>query len=314
MLLGGGYLLFRNIHYKSLSGLVSQLIKKINIIDPFLYLANLALNNLNVVIILLALSLPIILFILFIKFLSYNYLKMGSLLRGVKIKKKVLALKVKQHGKFVSLFKKELISLWNNKVYLRQVLSLGLGLSLIFFLVCVLLPINKIEKMEYFKYYFNLYVPGILALLASINCYSVSSLSIERENILLYKVIPLRFANVLLVKFLVSTIINGPFIIINSFVFPFVACIFTSLLGILLDFKFCAWKEKDEDLIVKQRLIIFIPLMVSLVIGIVPFLLPVYRRYVIAVCTHIFILILGSLIILGYILLNYQKMKEQLFK
>lgn len=331
LLLGGGYLLFRNIHYKSLSGLVSQLIKKINIIDPFLYLANLSLNNLNVVIILLALSLPIILFILFIKFLSYNYLKMGSLLRGVKIKKKVLALKVKQHGKFVSLFKKELISLWNNKVYLRQVLSLGLGLSLIFFLVCVLLPINKIEKMEYFKYYFNLYAPGILALLASINCYSVSSLSIERENILLYKVIPLRFANVLLVKFLVSTIINGPFIIINwlilnmtfnttvfmkiaSFVFPFVACIFTSLLGILLDFKFCAWKEKDEDLIVKQRLIIFIPLMVSLVIGIVPFLLPVYRRYVIAVCTHIFILILGSLIILGYILLNYQKMKEQLFK
>ena len=170
-----------------------------------------------------------------------------------------------------------------------------------------------------------------MALLGSVNCYSVSSLSIEKESILLYRVYPLYFAYILVVKFLVSVVINIPFVIINwlvlnitfkttvfmkivSFVFPLMACIFTSLLGLLLDFKFCAWKEKDEDLIIKQRLVVFVPLMVSLVIGLVPFLLPVYKKYKIAVCTHILILMLGSCFTFIYMLLNYKKMKEKLFK
>lgn len=325
------YLLFKNVKFNNFSGLVEMIIKKIDTIYPFLYLDNIALKNLNIVVILMALSLPIIIFYFFIKFLSYNYLKMSSLLKGVKIKKKVVSLKVKKHSKLGSLFKKELVSLSNNKVYLRQEMSIGMGLSILLLVICLFLPVSKIEKIEYYKYYFNLYVPSILALLGSVNCYSVSSLSIEKESILLYRVYPLYFAYILVVKFLVSVVINIPFVIINwlvlnitfkttlfmkivSFVFPLMACIFTSLLGLLLDFKFCAWKEKDEDLIIKQRLVVFVPLMVSLVIGLVPFLLPVYKKYKIAVCTHILILMLGSCFTFIYMLLNYKKMKEKLFK
>jgi ABC-2 type transport system permease protein len=192
------------------------------------------------------LVIPIVICYLYSLIISNNYLRICSLLKGVKTDNRFKLKKVSNLGKLGGLFRKEIKSLFKNKAYLTSSFSYNLVLTILLILVCNLFDFNLIKDIENIDIYINLYVPTLLALFGSIGCSTISSMSLEKDHMQILRTLPVGMGKILMSKWLVNVVIGIVFVLINgilvsvyfdidkwgimfSFLIPFIALLFVSL-------------------------------------------------------------------------------------
>ena len=163
-----------------------------------------------------------------------------------------------------------------------------------------------------------------LSFVAAISCTTINSLSLEKNNIIYFKSLPIRFYKLLLSKYLVNLLTSLPVILINfivAFIFyrpnlitsvvliinPVLFTTFISLLGLVLDFRFINYKEKDSNVIIKNRIITYIPLLVNIIVICSMFIINSVDNYKVLLLVFTATDILLIILTLMYLLINYKR-------
>lgn len=309
---------------------LDNILRNISFIYPLTYIFHLAISKFNVLCIILSIILPILLVYFFVKYLSSNYIKMYSIVKGVR-KKKCENYKYKSYGAFFGLLKKEFINLVSNKINFSQTIIKQLVLCLTFIIICLVLSNSEFIETEVFFEVFELFMPCLLAFIATSNCTTISSLSLEGQMMQMLKAFPLKFERILMIKWIFNIILVVPFIFLNVIVLilcfkidmamvfmclllPFIAMCFVSLLGLVLDYRFVNLKNENEVVILKQRMIGYIPSIISIFIVILPVILPLYTYSMLILAFYTFVFAIGIVICLIYLLINKKKLEKRLLK
>ena len=97
------------------------------------------------------------------------------------------------------------------------------------------------------------------------------------------------------------------------FVLPLVILLFMSLTGLLLDYTFVSKKEPSDNVIIRQRLVVFVPTVLSIVVGLFPIFLNMgfKRNFFSGAYLMIFLILIG--IEICYLLINREKLIKNLF-
>lgn len=315
LIIGVLFLLFYNK-----KNTINNIITKISILNPFIYFFKNALIKNSFFSTILLIFLPVLLFGIFIKKISINYNYIISRIRGVKLNSGTTPHPSKPKKTVHSLIHKEIITIFNNKIYFRNSIFLSMMLSILFIIVSIIFNTNKINKIHDFGIFLMLF----LSFASAISCTTINSLSLEKNNIIYFKCLPIKFYKLLLSKFLVNIITSLPFIIINLlvtiifykvspitlltlFINPLLLTTFISLLGLILDYRFINYKEKNSNNIIKNRLITYIPILTNILVISSIFLINPIDNYNVILFLFSAINILLIIIALLYLLLNYKK-------
>ena len=324
------YLLFRGIDTSSIEVTLNSFIKHFNYLYPLNFFFYKAIANENILFFLLLVIISIMTLYIYNLFISNNYLKMCSLLKGVKKKKKFIYHKKHNLHRVFGLVRKEFLNLITNKTYLYNSFGITFAFTIIIFLILNFINLDRITSYNSFNDYFNLYAPTILAMLVTLKNSAICSMSLEKNNMEMLRTMPISMGKIILAKWLTNTLISSIFIVINTLIinyyfdvskvtlifiilFPLIAVMFTSLTSIVFDYRFISKKESDDNIIIKQRLINFIPSFISLVIGVCPLLLPIYSKYYLLLGAYILIMVLIIIFEIGYLYFNRKKLIHNLF-
>ena len=325
------FILFSNIKGTSVNDIINVVVNKLYWIYPVGLIFHAMLVKESILLFVIMLAIPIIVSYLYSLIISNNYLKICSLLKGIKTNNKFVMKKKRNLGKSLGLFRKEITTLFKNKVYLKSSFTYNLMLTILLIVLLILFDFELIKNVENINIYINLYVPTLLALFGSMGCSTISSMSLEKDNMQILRTLPVSMGKILWSKWLVNIVIGMIFVIINgtvvslyldidkwsimfSFLIPFLALLFVSLTGLVLDYRFIEKNETEDNAIVRQRLITMVPLFISLCIGIVPFFMPVYSGYRYLLGAYVVVLIVFIVVDLLYLLINKNKLLSNLFK
>lgn len=275
---------------------IETIIAKVNGFYLFSYLFTYSLVNENIIAFIASVGIPILLLYLFYEVISNNYLRICSILKGVKKKIEFKYRKAYNMKSTLGVFRKEIISLFQNKVYLTSSYAPLIGFSFTLFIILKNVDFTQFSDIKFFDLYFNTYLPPILATLVTFSNSSISAMSLEKENLKMLTTMPIKFEKIFLGKLLVNISIGTIFVLINGlitifllnlkkieillcFLLPEIALIFVSATSLLLDTIFIEKTQSDDNTIIKQRLINLVPMCLSILIGILPILLPLTDRY-----------------------------------
>lgn len=282
--------MFRNL------GTVDSVMNRINYILPLNYLFYLTLKTENFFLFLLMMMIPVLFIYIYNLFMSNNIMKLCSLLEGVN-KNTHFDYKVgKALGKLSGFIRKEISNLFKYKAYLFN----SFAVNVIFFIALIIalnvVDIESIKKMKYFSFYFNLYGPCLIGMFNSLSVSTVSSISLEKDNLMMIKSMPIEMNKVLGAKWLTNIIIVIGFIVIEAilvsiyvglelktgifwFLVPLFILAFVSLTGLVLDYRFVDRISKSDNAILRQRLIVVVPTFLALIIGFIPTFFLVSLKY-----------------------------------
>ena len=243
-----------------------------------------------------------------------------SRIRGAKISKEKEIVIKKKKSKLNSIISKEIQTIINNKVYFKSTIKTSILLTIFFFLVSLIIDTKKISEAHNFGVYLMFFVSFI----AASSCTTINSLSLEKKCILQLKTMPVSFIKVLIAKYLTNIIISLPVIIINFiisalfydidkvtllmlFINPLLLTSFISLLGLILDFRFIDFTEKDSNNIIKNRIITYIPPLANLLIISILFLINPIDKYYLLLLAFSCIILFVMILMLFYLLISYKK-------
>lgn len=326
------YYLFKNLFdYKDSAGnLLNYVDSRIKLIYPVTLLFEYALIKKNIIAFCVFVLFPIAVIYIYMLFITNNYLKMCSLLKGVKKNKKFVYKNVFNLHQFWGMIRKELLILWQNKIYFKFSIRGLIVFSIILFLILKFDFLSIFNSIDDFELYLYSYLPMILAMFVTLNNSSIVSYSLEKEHLQVIASLPVKMWKVFVSKFFSSVIIGFIFVVINGllvcyyldlnnwmklyvFLIPFSALLFVSFSSTLLDYRFIEKNDRDDEKILSQRIISFVPMFLSLIIGIGPFFLPVYVNYKLSLGSYVMGFILLIVFEVFYLIINYKKLKSNLF-
>ena len=313
-----------SFYFKDISNL-DGLIKKVSYLYPLIITFDLAIRKNNIICIIIGILIPLILTYYFVKYLSDNYIKMYYIVRGVKKNRKFDINKYKKNNKILSLIKKEFYNLLNNKNYFSQTLGRQFVYCIVFIVLCIFIKNSSFTSYKYFENIFELFFPCFLGFIASFNCTTISSLSLEGKALQVLRTFPLKMKIILFSKWLFNMIISIPLILIDAIAlkfifdtnnFMFLICIIFPILALffVLDYRFINLKTENEIFIIKQRMVVFVPYIVSILIAVLPFLLPLYIDSKVILIFYSFVMFLGIMTCLIYLLIKRKKLEKNLLK
>ncbi len=318
-------LLFIDVKISDLNTGIIELVNKLTILVPFNYLFYNALKLENIIYFILLIVITIFITYVYMLVINNNYLKICSRLKGIKKKEVFHMKKTKNMKKVFGMFRKEILNMLNIKIYLFSSFGVTLIFTIMLFLVLNFIDIDKVMSMKNVPDILNLYLPTLLAMIVTFGCSTISSFSLEKDNIQILKTLPISMGKVLVGKWLVNVIIGSIFIVINgsltwiyfkyngwnvmfNYLLPFIALLFVSFSGLVLDYRFIEKMEKDEHVIVKQRLVTMVPTFLSIFIGMCPFFLKVYNDYKYVLGSYMLAMIIGLVIEIIYIIIKKEKL------
>lgn len=324
------FLYFKDVNITGLEQGISIINKKLVYIYPLVNLFYSSIKLENLLCFLALILVPIIVIYLYTLVITNNYLKICSMLKGIKKKEKFEYKKTINNGKLGGLIKKEFINLFTNKNYLRGSFGMAFMGSIILFIILNLIDIEELKKIEYIDFYLDLYIPAILALLASLGCSTISAMSLEKDNMKILRTLPVGMGKILLSKWLVNVIIGMIFVIINgtmtwyymdfdvwnvifAYVVPLFGVMFLSLTGLVLDYRFIEKNEINDNYIIKQRLITMIPPFIAVMLGAIILIFPPFNRYKLLLGCYILMIIIFMIIELTYMVVQNKKLIRGLF-
>ena len=313
------YLVFKDISVSGFDGFFKEIFDKVSVVYPLTNIFHRALADGNAFYVFLGLVLPVFVFYVFTVFLADSYIRLISILKGVRVNSKFVIGNPKNNGKNKGMILKEINYVLNDKVYFMHTIGLQIIGTIVVIIICIINPLNRLSGFEYIEDYMNMMMPSIIACFSSLCCTTISSLSLERDNLEIIRTLPISFKNVLVNKVIANILISLPFALLNvlflglfidvngivliiSLIYAIATILFISVLGITLDWRFIDNKERDKNTIIRQRLITFVPLIVSAVIGVSAFVLPIYAKYYYVIGSYSVMEIVGTIICIGYMI------------
>lgn len=323
-------LVFNNIRTQDINRLLGDIIYKFYYIYPLSYLFINSLVKESIISFIGLIFIPVIVIYLYTLFISNNYLRICSLLKGIKKKNNFELKKVLNMKKVFGVFRKEIYNLFNNKLYLNNSYGIMVVFSILLFIVLSVFDISSYSYFKYYDIYLNLYTPTLLCLFVTISGSTISAMSLEKSNIQMIGAMPISIEKLLIGKWLVNIFIGSIFVIINgsivwyfldlnkwgvifSYLVPFVALLFVSYTSLLLDYRFIEKNEQDDNSIIKQRFISIVPMFLAVIISVGPFFIPVYKQYRLVLGSYVLAMIILMFIERIYLLVNKNKLRRNLF-
>ena len=324
------FLLFNDLKIVTVEQGLRGIMNKVRYIYPVIILFDLMIIKESILCFLLLIFISILFIYLYTLFISNNYLRICSILKGVRKKNKFEYKKSINCHKIFGMVRKEILYLFSNKNYYFS--SFGL-ISIISILLLILLPfidVDFIMNVDGIERLLGFFVPILLAVFVTLGCTTISAMSLEKDSMQMLMCMPISIFKILLSKMLVNLLVSLIFIILNAFtvgyylklnlftnvfniIIPLLAVIFVSLTSLLLDFRFIEKKENNDNAIISQRLICIIPMFLSLVIGFSSLLFPAFKNYNMVLGTYILIFILLIIIEIVYLILEKKKLIKGLF-
>ena len=306
------------------------LISNIMYIYPLSFLFIKSVCDYNIICFIILILISILAMYLYSLCINNNYLKITSILKGVK---KKVVFKYKKSGNFGSLFgfiRKEFKALINNKIYFMNSFGLGIFISVSLCILVLFVDIDRFLLHDGFKESLNFYIPAFLGMVAALCNSTISSVSMEKDSRHMVGSMPIGLGKFYFSKWFVNVLIGFIFVIINGtiavvvfklkgvmilicYLLPLVALMFNSLIGLLLDSVFIMKDSNDNNSIIKQRLITFVPNIIALIIGFLPMMVVGYRNYKLLNGTYILIMILIMLGIIVYMIIKRKSLTQKIF-
>lgn len=324
-LIGILFLIVRDIEVNDVNQIISFLYNKMSIIYPLTTIFYITIKEESLLCFILLISVSVIIIYLYTLLVSNNYLRICSMLKGIKKNNSFIYKKVKNFGKLFGMIKKEIINLFNNKNYFVN----SFGISIIFSIVLII-GLNIIDLNNVDETIISVYLPVILSAIGGFCCSTISAMSLEKQNMQVLRTMPIGMGKILLSKFLTNIIIGSIIVVVNgtvclivldlnkwnilfNYVVPFMGLLFVSLTGLILDYRFIEKKEDNDNVIIRQRLVVMVPKFIALLLGIMIIVFPIVVDYKVIMGTYILILILLLLMELSYLLFNRKKLLDNLF-
>lgn len=325
------FFLFRDVAGTNFSLLLSLFNQKIKCIYPMLLLFEFFLVKENIFFFIGYVLLSILVIYVYTLFVTNHYLKMCSLLKGVK-KNKAFSYK-KRHNlhQVGGMLRKEMLHLLHDKVYFRSSFSTLCLFSCLLFLCLYFFDSSSFQQIENFSVYVNTYLPMVLAMFATFSNAAISSFSLEKDNMQMLLSMPVRMGKIILGKWLPNLIFGIFFVLVNGFMvwfyldlerwvllycflLPFVALLFVSFTSLVVDYRFIEKNETDDNTIIKQRIFVFVPMFLSFIIGVGSFFLPLYKDYELLLGSYVLLMVLFLLGEILYLILYRKKLLRNLFR
>lgn len=322
-------LLIRNISFNSVNSFVEVVFDRIKYIYPTSLLFVRSLEKMDVISFIVYVLLNIVLVYIFMLFILRNYNKICTLLKGIKSNKKFVYGKQRALGHRLGSVRKEILFVVKNKMYRNNSYAVLALITLLIIVGSFVVPIERITSIKDFYGYYNMICPFILAGIVSLGNSTVSSISLEKNNREMLCTLPIKLSSILYYKWISNVLVSGLFLIINAtilnvlfkpntlvivmmYVLPLLALMFVSLLSLLLDYKYVVKKENDDGIIIKQRFISLVPPVFSLLIMFVPIFIKTYQLYKNILLSFSLACIIGLVICVIYLLINWKKLRKNL--
>ena len=259
--------------------------------------------------------LSLIPYALFAQVLSLRYKQIHTALLGRVRRAKYRTRRYALRGVRFSLYKKEIKRLFSSGSYVTN-MGFGAVLCLVFSVaLCIGGPEQILSRMNVPVSMSSVspLIPYMLSAMLTMSCTACVSISMEGKNIWLVKSLPLSPAEIygskiwvnLTVTLPVSVISSGLFLLrlrpdpaegILLFLLPVAFSIFSAVLGIVINIRFCRYDWEDEVHLVKQSvpsfLGLFSSMLLSAVLGAMAAFLPVPT--VAASGVFLFLLLIGT--------------------
>lgn len=268
---------------------------------------------------------------IFLLGISNNYLKMGSILSGVKRKKTFIYKRCHNFRKFFGLVRKEFLNLVNNKVLFNNTVCVSAIISVLLTFLLSIIDVEVPKEMENFSLYVNYFASSLMCLLIVIGNFTGTSISLEKENYVLLSAFPIKKRQILGSKFFLSMIIGTFFALFNSvvvwyflrpnlyvsvmnFLLPVGALCFNSLLGLFLDYRFKEEVNRKDSYIIKQRFMTMVPSFIAIFMALSPILFSFYGEYKYLLVAYLLIYLLLSLFLLIYFVFYMKREEKRKYK
>ncbi len=324
-LIGIIFLVFRDIEINNVNQIIEYVYNKISIIYPLTFIFYIAIKEESLLCFISLISISVIVVYLYTLIVSNNYLRICSMLKGIKKNNKFVYKKTKNCGKLFGMVKKEIFNLFNNKNYFINSFGLSIILSII-----LIIGLNIIDFSNVDETIICVYLPVMLGVVGGFCCSTISAMSLEKQNMQILRTMPIGMGKILFSKFITNIIIGTIIILVNgtacliildlnkwnilfNYIVPFVGLLFISLTGLILDYRFIEKKEENDNAIIRQRLVVMIPKFIALLLGVMIIIFPMVVDYKIIMGTYLLILIILLIVELFYLLFNRKKLLDNLF-
>ena len=330
VLLGVGIILV--IGRNSLNGasFIEVLVNRLNIVYPYGYLFLDIVQNQHVLFFFLFIFLNILFIYLYNSIMSDNIMKICSMLQGINKKHDFKYKKSHNAHQVLGIIRKELINLFNNRTYLFS----SFGITVVIFALIIIgfnvINIDSFQKIENFSVYFNNYGPALLGSCNSFALMTISSMSLEKEHFQILRSMPVSMTKIIFSKWLINVLLASVFVIIEAVLIiikfnitklsmilwiavPLMVVMFMCMTGILLDYVFISKREKSDNVIVRQRVIVMIVPIISLTVGLLPIFLNIQIKYNYFSGAYLVLLLVLLLIEVLFMVFNRKKLITNLF-
>ena len=270
-----------------LANIGQSIVNKFNHIYPLTNVYINIIKDYNLISLLIFISIPLILFIIYIKIVEHLFIFIHYNLTNRQINYNYKLNDLKTNSSIKSLYYKELKRYFSSSIYVLNtsimvIILTGLSIGLIFF------GTDKIDKFigyPNFSNMLNTITPLIISLFSMMTCTTCSSISMEGKNLWIVKHLPISPMSIFYSKILVNLTITIPAIIINSvilglylnlgliniilsIIIPLLYSLLSASLGILINLLFPLLKWDNEIRVVKQSLSSILGILINSVIGV----------------------------------------------
>lgn len=323
-----GYLLFNSFDVSALNNVLEIIYERLRVMYfPSLLFVK-SVSDCHIISFVLYLIFNVFVLYIFMLFMLKNYNNICSLLKGIKKKNKFIYKERISLGKGLGTLRKEILFVFNNKLYFNNSYGLLIFISLLLMIVILFIPFDKLLNVRFYDYY-CLFAPFVIAGVISFGNSCINSISLEKNSVEMLFTLPMKIEKVIFYKWLCNvficsivicfdvSVINfvvkpDVFTVFSSYLLPLIVVMFISLLSILLDYRFVVKNEIDDGVILKQRVISLVPSLISFMIIFIPLFFRAYILYKYIICSFAIVCLVFMLISYIYLLINRKKLRKRL--
>jgi len=330
LLLGIGIVLLIGRNNLNGVGFFEVLVKRLNLVYPFGYLFLDIVQKQSVIFFFLFIFLNVLFIYLYNNIMSDNIMKICSMLQGVNKKHNFEYKRSNNAHRVMGIMKKELINIFNNKTYLFSAFGITATVFCLLIIGVNVVDIKALKQINNFSIYFNNYGPALLGTFNSLSLMTISSLSLEKDHFQILRSMPVSMTKIIFAKWFINVLLTSIFVIIEAVVViikfeitkisillwiivPIMVVMFMCMTGILLDYVFISKREKSDNVIIRQRVIVMIIPLISLTVGLLPVFLNVQIKYDYFSGAYLVLLLILLLIEVLFMIFNRKKLISNLF-
>ncbi len=330
VLLGLGIILLIGKNSLSGTGIYEVIVERLNIAYPFGYLFLDIIQNQNIIFFFLFVFLNVLFIYLYNNIMSDNIMKICSMLQGVNKNHSFNYKKTSNAHPVGGMLKKEYINLFSNKTYLIS----SFGITVVVFALIIIglnvIDISVLDKIENFRVYFNNYGPAILGAVNALSLMTISIMSLEKDHFQMLRTMPVSMTKIIFAKWLSNVLLSSVFVIIEAILFiikfkitkisillwiivPLMVVMFMCMTGLLLDYVFISKREKSDNVIIRQRIIVMVLPIISLTVGLLPVFLNIQIKYNYFSAAYLVLLLVLLVAEVLFMVFNKKKLISNLF-